>query len=144
MVNLGKTFGLPYGLSDHHDGDEMLYAATALGAAIVEKGVTPEKYLADQDCAHAMFIDDIPEILKRIKNISKSLGNGTRYLRRDREKYKINYNNGVILSKNPPLINGDTIIVNESLLSKTTGGLNTIVEPVTPLISVFTLLKLLE
>ena len=88
MVNLGKTFGLPYGLSDHHDGDEMLYAATALGASIVEKGVTPEKYLADQDCAHAMFIDDIPEILKRIKNISKSLGNGTRYLRRDREKYK--------------------------------------------------------
>ena len=72
MVNLGRTFGLPYGLSDHHDGDEMLYAATALGASIVEKGVTPEKYLADQDCAHAMFIDDIPEILKRIKNISKS------------------------------------------------------------------------
>ena len=61
-----------------------------------------------------------------------------------REKYKINYNNGVILSKNPPLTNGDTIIVNESLLSKTTGGLKTIVEPVTPLISVFTLLKLLE
>lgn len=88
MVNLGKTFGLPYGLSDHHDGDEMLYAATALGASIVEKGVTPEKYLSDQDCAHAMFIEDIPEIVKRIKNISKSLGNGTRYLRRDREKYK--------------------------------------------------------
>ena len=61
-----------------------------------------------------------------------------------RNKYVINYNNGVQLSKNPPLINGDTIIVNESLLSKTSGGLNTIVEPVSPLISIFTLLKLLD
>jgi len=61
-----------------------------------------------------------------------------------RNKYSINYNNGVLLSENPPLANGDTIIVNESLLSKTSGGLNTIVEPVTPLISIFTLLKLLD
>ena len=88
MVSLGKTFGLRYGLSDHHYGDEMLYAAAALGASIVEKGVSPEKNLSDQDCAHAMYIDDVPEILKRIKNISKSLGDGTRYLRRDRDKYK--------------------------------------------------------
>ena len=37
MINLGKIFNLPYGLSDHHVGNEMLYAATAMGATILEK-----------------------------------------------------------------------------------------------------------
>jgi sialic acid synthase SpsE len=34
-----------------------------------------------------MWIDEIPDILRRIKNIAEALGTGKRYLRRDRQKY---------------------------------------------------------
>ena len=39
MVNLGKIFNLPYGLSDHHVGNEMLYAATAWVQLYLKKRV---------------------------------------------------------------------------------------------------------
>ena len=58
MQKLGSSFGLPYGLSDHHIGEEMLYAAAALGACVVEKGVCPDNLEDEQDRAHALNISN--------------------------------------------------------------------------------------
>ena len=88
MSTLGNTFGLPFGLSDHHSGDEMLYAATAMGASIVEKGVCPDGMGDDQDRAHALNISDVGAVQKKISNIAKGLGDGKRTLGRDRAKYR--------------------------------------------------------
>jgi len=88
MQTLGSCFGLPYGLSDHHIGDEMLYAATALGASIVEKGVCPDQLVDEQDRAHALNISKAAMIQKKIDNIANGLGNGVRELARDRDKYR--------------------------------------------------------
>jgi sialic acid synthase SpsE len=87
MQTLGGCFNLPYGLSDHHIGDEMLYAATALGASIVEKGVCPDQLGDEQDRAHALNISQAIFVQKKIDNIARGLGNGIRHLERDREKY---------------------------------------------------------
>lgn len=87
MQTLGRALAVPYGLSDHHSGEEMLYAATALGACVVEKGVCPDTTGDDQDTGHALPLSMVPEVVDKINNIYDALGDGERYLPRAREKY---------------------------------------------------------
>jgi sialic acid synthase SpsE len=86
MVTLANASNLAVGLSDHHYGDEMLYAATALGAKVLEKGVCADNIGDEQDSGHAMKISDVINANQKILNISKALGNGQRNLSRDRVK----------------------------------------------------------
>jgi sialic acid synthase SpsE len=88
MSTLGNTFAVPFGLSDHHDGDEMLYAAAALGASVIEKGVRPEGLGDEQDAAHALSINQVKVVYSKIQNIHAAMGSGVRTLRRNREKYR--------------------------------------------------------
>jgi sialic acid synthase SpsE len=87
MNTLGTSLGLPFGLSDHHAGEEMLYAATALGASILEKGVCPDNMGDEQDGGHALPVSRVGEVLEKINNIHAALGDGIRHLTRNREKY---------------------------------------------------------
>jgi len=87
MITIGQSFGVPYGLSDHHSGEEMLYAATALGASIVEKGVAPDNLAVDQDVSHALPISELKEVYSKVKSISHALGTGIRQLSPNRTMY---------------------------------------------------------
>jgi sialic acid synthase SpsE len=87
MLTLASATQLPFGLSDHHSTEEMLYAAVAMGATVVEKGVCADDTLDEQDVAHAMCIDDVKNILPKINNIADALGDGVRNLPRNRVKY---------------------------------------------------------
>ena len=87
MQPMGQAAGTPFGLSDHHNGDEMLFAATAMGAIILEKGVCPNNMAAEQDGAHAMPINQVAQTIEKINNIASALGNGYRELPRYRAKY---------------------------------------------------------
>ncbi len=71
------ALGLPVGLSDHYDGEDMLLAATCLGYAVLEKGVAPAG-ASDQDVSHAMCIDDLGSLLERIDSVHRALGNPRR------------------------------------------------------------------
>jgi sialic acid synthase SpsE len=86
IPTLAATFRVPVGLSDHHRGNEMMLAATALGAAVLEKGVCPDGAAVDQDVYHAMQVSEIGEVLKACAMIHEALGDPMRRLRRDREK----------------------------------------------------------
>jgi sialic acid synthase SpsE len=55
MATLARTFGVPVGLSDHSEGIAAAIAATALGAAMVEKHVTLDRSLPGPD--HAASLD---------------------------------------------------------------------------------------
>ncbi|MDA9244105.1 N-acetylneuraminate synthase family protein [Amylibacter sp.] len=87
MNTLGAAFDIPYGLSDHHIDDEMLYAATAMGAIILEKGVCPDDMGDEQDGGHALPISRVKDVLLKINNVYSALGKSTRDLRYDRIKY---------------------------------------------------------
>lgn len=87
MVTLGRAFNLPYGLSDHYDGDSMLYAATALGALVLEKGVCPDDMPDDQDGAQALPVGQVAGVVAKISQIASALGDGQRHLPRQRVKY---------------------------------------------------------
>lgn len=87
MNTLGIACNCPTGLSDHHCGDEMLYAAVALGATIIEKGVCQNNIHDEQDAGHALPIGQVKQTLLKINNIAAGLGNGYRELPRTRAKY---------------------------------------------------------
>lgn len=75
-----ETFNLPVGLSDHHTGIEMLYAAIALGAAVVEKGVHVDPDDLDIDISHTMDLGDLSQVLRSVHDVWLSLGNFERDL----------------------------------------------------------------
>lgn len=86
MVSLGRSLGLPFGLSDHHHGEEMLYAATALGASLLEKGVCPDGLDGEQDVAHALPIGQVARVEQACATIHTALGREYRPLDRNRPR----------------------------------------------------------
>jgi sialic acid synthase SpsE len=84
---LSAMFDCPTGLSDHHAGDEMMYAAVALGTAVIEKGICLDHAGADIDVAHALPISQVAEVMAKCKRIHGALGQPLRLLRRNRERY---------------------------------------------------------
>ncbi|WP_319381545.1 N-acetylneuraminate synthase family protein [Thiomicrorhabdus sp.] len=93
MQTLGAGLAVPYGLSDHFGGEEMLLAATALGATVLEKGVCPDEMENEQDGGHALPIGKVAEVLCRIYHIADALGDGTRHLAR--QESKIRFQDGI-------------------------------------------------
>lgn len=86
MPQLGKVFDCPYGLSDHHSGIEMMLAAVALGAAVVEKGICADDAASDIDIAHAARISRVPEIVAGIESVWRALGKDMRILPANRTR----------------------------------------------------------
>lgn len=86
MTTIAKATGLAVGLSDHHHGNEMLLAATAMGAVVLEKGVCLNHKKDEQDSFHAICVKDLKTVNDQIKMIHSALGNGQRYFPRERDK----------------------------------------------------------
>ena len=105
MFTLSNSFACPVGLSDHFSGPDMLYAATAMGAPLLEKGICPDNMGNEQDGSHALPVSQVAELLSRIEMIHDALGDGQRKLPRDREKYRSRM--GLVSKK--PLQSGDEI-----------------------------------
>jgi len=76
MITLKNTFNCKVGYSDHTLGIEIPIAAVAMGAEIIEKHFTLDKSMQGPD--HKASIDpiELTEMVKAIRNIEKSLGNG--------------------------------------------------------------------
>jgi sialic acid synthase SpsE len=74
MSELGRRFGVPYGLSDHFAGGEMVSIAVAMGASVLEKGVCVDGATADIDLAHALPLSRVPLLLETMVLAYESLG----------------------------------------------------------------------
>jgi len=74
LRHLSQTFRCPVGLSDHHSGLDMLPMAVALGAAVVEKGLTIDRAAADIDIAHALSVSELPRALRLLQDSWDALG----------------------------------------------------------------------
>jgi sialic acid synthase SpsE len=71
---LAELFNGPLGLSDHHAGEEMLYAATALGCRVLEKGLCADGSRNDQDVFHALPVSQLGQVIQKCRNIHSALG----------------------------------------------------------------------
>ncbi|MDC0465778.1 N-acetylneuraminate synthase family protein, partial [Candidatus Pelagibacter sp.] len=89
-----KKFDFTVGLSDHHNSNIMLYAAVALGASTVEKGIKTKLIKNDQDVYHAMDIEDFKLINKNLIEIKIAMGKSMRVLKKNDPKHL--YRMGII------------------------------------------------
>lgn len=69
-----RTLGIPIGLACHYQGDEVLYAAVALGVNLIEKGFDADPDRVEQDLVSAAPLEELPTILAKVENCWKALG----------------------------------------------------------------------
>jgi len=60
-----------------------------------------------------------------------------------REFFRLDYNQGVNRLRNPPLRDGDTVIVNRSAYARATDALAAVATPVTGLVNILALIDIL-
>lgn len=80
IATLANVFRCPSGLSDHHAGTDMMLAAVALGACVVEKGVRPDDVSGDLDLAHTAPVGEVESIVERLSSVWRALGDPMRTL----------------------------------------------------------------
>ncbi|WP_094556695.1 SLBB domain-containing protein [Synechococcus sp. 1G10] len=61
-----------------------------------------------------------------------------------RRTYPLDFNQGVSIAKNPPLVDGDTVIVNRSRYAISTDAIGAVSQPLSGLVNVLTLFRLLD
>ena len=76
IETISKTFNVKVGYSDHTLGIEVPIAAVALGAVIIEKHLTLDKKLPGPDHKASLEPDAFKDMVRGIRIIEKSLGNG--------------------------------------------------------------------
>lgn len=85
IPNMKDTFGTIVGLSDHTLGHTVALGAVALGAKIVEKHLTLSRVDGGPDAEFSMEPDEFKEMVTRIRELEKALGQVT-YELTDKQK----------------------------------------------------------
>jgi N,N'-diacetyllegionaminate synthase len=99
MLTIKNAFNVKVGYSDHTKGIEATIAAVALGAEVIEKHFTLDRNMEGPDHKASLEPKELAEMVKAIRNIEKSLGNG--------------------IKKPSPSESKNKIIVRKSLVAKT-------------------------
>lgn len=77
---LKNKFGIPVGYSGHEVGLIPTIAAAALGACCVERHITLDRSMWGSDQAASVEPQGIERIIRDIRNIEKSMGNGKKQI----------------------------------------------------------------
>jgi sialic acid synthase SpsE len=81
-----NVFKVPVGLTCHYRGDEILYAAVAAGADIIEKGVVNDPDGNEQDIVSAANINELPLITSKIRNCYEAMGHNVWKVKEPRDQ----------------------------------------------------------
>lgn len=76
MRTLAETFKTDTGYSDHTQGIEVPIAATALGAAVIEKHFTLDRTMEGPDHASSLEPEELKKMIDGIRHIEAALGTG--------------------------------------------------------------------
>lgn len=76
MDLLRQKFGTSVGYSDHTEGIDIAIAAVARGAEVLEKHFTLSKTLQGPDHRASLSPDELRQMIKAVRNVELSLGNG--------------------------------------------------------------------
>ena len=78
MVKIRDTLDVKVGYSDHTPGIEVPIAAAALGAEVIEKHFTLDRNMDGPDHSASLEPDDLRYMVRAIRKIEKSLGDGVK------------------------------------------------------------------
>lgn len=76
MLTLAEAFDVPVGYSDHTLGDEIAFAATALGACVIEKHFTLDRNLPGPDHKASLEPEGMTALVHGIRTVEGALGHG--------------------------------------------------------------------
>lgn len=74
MQTIGSAFSVPYGFSDHSEGNLAAIACVAMGAKIIEKHFTLDKKLPGPDHRASSTRSEFTDLVKSIRRVEKMLG----------------------------------------------------------------------
>jgi sialic acid synthase SpsE len=78
IATMHQAFNVPVGYSDHTLGDHVCLAAVALGACVIEKHFTLDRSMPGPDHSFAIEPDELVEMVKRIRDVEISIGDGVK------------------------------------------------------------------
>lgn len=77
IATMQKAFGCPVGYSDHSIGNDVVIAAVAMGAQVIEKHIAVSKNTpGSQDCPVSCDEGDLVELVNSIRKIELARGSG--------------------------------------------------------------------
>lgn len=106
MINLNNIVGLrekfssyPIGFSDHTLGDAVAVAATAYGAAIIEKHITLDAKKIGMDNQMAMESQDLKIFVKKCEDVVSALGTKERVVYDGEKRQRENMRRSIVSTK---------------------------------------------
>jgi N,N'-diacetyllegionaminate synthase len=78
IPTMQEAFQIPVGYSDHALGNEIAFAAAALGAQIIEKHLTLDRTMEGPDHAASAEPADFKHLVAGLRTIERALGSGTK------------------------------------------------------------------
>lgn len=76
MITMRDELKLPVGYSDHTKGIEIPIAAVAMGAEIIEKHFTLNRYMEGPDHKASLEPDELKLMVDSIRHVEEAMGNG--------------------------------------------------------------------
>ncbi len=119
MNALRNYFGTKVGYSDHTKGTVISIAAASLGASIIEKHITLSRNFSGPDHLSSIEPSELIELVKNIRIIETSIGNGEKILQKCELKNKIIARKSLFAHKD---IKKGEIFSQENIIAKRPGN----------------------
>lgn len=100
IKTMKKQFDVAVGFSDHSEGIEASIAAVAIGSVVIEKHFTLDNHMVGPDHSSSLNPEDFGKLVKAIRNVELSLGNGMK-VPSNSEKKNIKYMRRSLVAKVP-------------------------------------------
>jgi len=97
--SLKEKFSLEVGFSDHTLGTECAMTAIGLGARYIEKHVTFNNNSKGPDHQASLKINKFSEMVKQIRNIELSLGDGRKKIEKSEKQNRVIARNSIVAKK---------------------------------------------
>lgn len=120
MVDLGRKFNVPVGLSDHSMGSVGVVAAVAMGARVIEKHFCLSREIENPDSSFSMEPQEFKKMVEDIRAAELAMGS-VKYGPSEREKANLKFRRSIFCSKD--IEAGETITVDNIKVVRPSFGL---------------------
>ena len=119
MCTIRDSLKVNVGYSDHTLGTEVAVAAVALGATLIEKHLTLDRNMLGPDHKASLEPEEFSVMVRSIRNIEKSLGNGIKKPSQSEIKNRVIARKSLVALK--PIKNGE-VFTTENITVKRPGN----------------------
>ncbi len=118
ITTMQHAFGCPVGFSDHTEGSDAGPWSVAIGSCVVEKHFTLDRNMAGPDHRASLEPDEFSDMVKKIRQIERSLGDGLKRIMPSEQKNKLLMQKSLVARKT---IKAGEAITPDSLTCKRPG-----------------------